>query len=399
MSHNSRSSVFPDGRRSLSHFIILYAVMYCSFGAASPFMPAFIESRGITPEQIGLIFAAGTAVRLISAPVAGRAADAFRSLRLTLAVCALLSACVGLGYLTVSGFWLIFVIAMLHAITLAPLTNLADALALLAARQGAHQRFEYGWVRGAGSAAFIAGSLIGGISVAAYGLGSVIWIQTALLLTVPIAVVLIAGTPTNATAFPGQPTAGTLSLFRLPGFRRVVWVAALILGSHAMHDTFAVIRWTAAGISPQTVTILWSMAVASEVVVFFFVGPWLLDRFSPAGAVAIAAGAGALRWAVASMTTDIAVLALIQPLHGLTFALLHLACMRLLARIVPSELAATSLAVYGTVGAGIAGAVVTLGSGWLYARLGGGGFIIMSLLCLVALPFAHGLRDREQARG
>ena len=254
-------------------------------------------------------------------------------------------------------------------------------------------------MRGAGSAAFIAGSLIGGISVAAYGLSSVIWIQTALLLTVPIAVVLIAGTPTNAAALPDQPTVGSLSLFRLPGFRRVVWVAALILGSHAMHDTFAVIRWTAAGISPQTVTLLWSMAVASEVVVFFFVGPWLLDRFSPAVAVAIAACAGALRWGVASMSTDIAVLALIQPLHGLTFALLHLACMRLLARIVPSELAATSLAVYGTVGAGIAGAVVTLASGWLYARMGAGGFMIMSLLCLVALPFVHGLRDPEEARG
>ena len=390
----------PDGHRSLSHFIVLYAVLYCSFGAASPFMPAFIASRGITPEQIGLIFAAGTAIRLISAPVAGRMADKFHSLRLTLAVCALSSACVGLGYLGVSGFWSIFAIGMLHAITLAPLTNLSDALALLAAQQGAQRRFEYGWVRGAGSAAFIAGSMIGGVTVAAYGLGSVIWIQTALLLGVPFAVMLIAGASASTAALSGQPTAGSsLTLFRLPGFRRVVMVAALILGSHAMHDTFAVIRWTAAGISPQTVTILWSMAVASEVIVFFLVGPWLLDRLSPAGAIAIAAGAGALRWAVASVTTDIAVLALIQPLHGLTFALLHLACMRLLVRIVPSEFAATGLAVYGTVGAGISGAMVTLASGWVYARMGAGGFVIMSLLCLAALPFARALRHPNLGGG
>ena len=33
-------------------------------------------------------------------------------------------------------------------------------------------------------------------------------------------------------------------------FEILVLVAALILGSHAMHDAFAVIRWSAAGISP-----------------------------------------------------------------------------------------------------------------------------------------------------
>ena len=35
-------------------------------------------------------------------------------------------------------------------------------------------------------------------------------------------------------------------LLRLPRFRYLVLVA-LILGSHAMHDAFAVIRWSAQG--------------------------------------------------------------------------------------------------------------------------------------------------------
>ena len=39
-------------------------------------------------------------------------------------------------------------------------------------------------------------------------------------------------------------------LLAMPAFQRVVVVGALILGSHALHDSFAVIRWTAAGISP-----------------------------------------------------------------------------------------------------------------------------------------------------
>ena len=42
-----------------------------------------------------------------------------------------------------------------------------------------------------------------------------------------------------------------------------------------MHDAFA-IRWRAAGLSPATVSVLWSEAVAAEVLVFFLIGPALV---------------------------------------------------------------------------------------------------------------------------
>ena len=166
-------------------------------------------------------------------------------------------------------------------------------------------------------------------------------------------------------------------------------VAALILGSHALHDTFSVIRWRAAGISPQTISLLWSLSVAAEVVVFFIAGPWLLNRLTPAAAIALAALAGASRWVVATFSVDVVALALIQPLHGITFALLHLACMRLLARVVPDHLAATAQAIYGTVGVGAATALITVISGLLYARMGAWAFGVMSMLCLAALPIAR----------
>jgi PPP family 3-phenylpropionic acid transporter len=84
---------------------------------------------------------------------------------------------------------------------------------------------------------------------------------------------------------------------------------------------------------------------------------------------------------------------LIQPLHGFTFALLHLACMRLLAGSVPAHLAATAQAIYGTVGIGAATALLTLVSGWLYGRLGPPAFAVMSVLCLAGLPVAASLRQ------
>ena len=51
----------------------------------------------------------------------------------------------------------------------------------------------------------------------------------------------------------------------------------------------------------------------------------------------MAAGAGVMRWTVVALTTSPVLMSLVQPLHGLTFALLHLACMQLIVQVVPEN--------------------------------------------------------------
>ena len=185
--------------------------------------------------------------------------------------------------------------------------------------------------------------------------------------------------------------AGILSLLHLPWFARLMLVAALVEGSHAMHDGFAVIRWEAAGISPDAAGLLWSEAVLSEIFVFIWLGRPLLDRLGPGGAATLAGSAGVLRWCVMARTSWLPAMAAIEPLHGLTFALLHLACMRLISRLVPIHLAARAQAFYGTVAIGAATAVLTLLSGPLYQALGPNAFLVMAGLCAAAVPIARGL--------
>jgi|SRR6516162_8469210 len=59
-------------RDLLLRFLLLYGVLYCSFGLSSPFLPAFLAARGIGSEWLGFLLGCGTAVRLLSAPFAGR---------------------------------------------------------------------------------------------------------------------------------------------------------------------------------------------------------------------------------------------------------------------------------------------------------------------------------------
>jgi len=389
--------MFGSLNPTLARFVLLYAAMYAAFGVASPFLPAFFSARGLPPEQLGVVLGAGTAVRLLTSPLAGRVGDLIQALRVVLVVCIALAASVTLGYLPAHGFWILLGISLLHAASLAPITVLADALALGSASpppRNGRRGFEYGWVRGTGSAAFIVGTLLSGQAVSAFGLDVIVYLQALLLGAAAFAAILVPEVMHARTNDAVRaPAGGVLILVRLPVFRNLVLVAALILGSHAMHDAFAVIRWSASGIGPAAASLLWSVSVAAEVLVFFVIGPALVTRLTPAGALAVAAVAGMLRWAVMAQTADMIALALVQPLHGITFALLHLACMRLIARIVPQGLEGTAQAIYGTVGIGAAVALLTLASGALYARLGAQGFWIMAALCALALPLTWKLRQ------
>src|SRR4029434_3421241 len=107
--------------------------MYAAFGVASPFLPRFLESRGLTPEQIGIFFGLGTAIRLLSVPVAGRIADLSRSLRTMLAVCCMARTGGRVALRYCGGFGAFLVVGAAHATPIAPTTTLADALAVEAA--------------------------------------------------------------------------------------------------------------------------------------------------------------------------------------------------------------------------------------------------------------------------
>jgi MFS transporter, PPP family, 3-phenylpropionic acid transporter len=386
---------------ALRSFILLYVLMYAAFGVASPFWPRFFETRGMSPEQIGLLLGLGTIVRLIAGPVAARVADRLQQLRHVLAAAAALAACLAFGLPWIGGFWIFLIVRLCHEAALTPTTSLADALALGASKSRASPalNFEYGWVRGLASAAFVFGTLVAGQVIGWTALTSIAWMHGVLLLGAAASTMLLPAPDSKTDAAPEPSSFRAIrELLGVVVFRRMVLIAALVFGSHAMHDGFAVIRWNAAGISPTAISVLWSEAVVAEVIVFILIGPRLVNRFGPGGAAAIASLAAILRWMVMASSTHPGALAIVQPLHGMTFALLHLACMRLIGAAVPQHLAATGQAIYA-LGPGLITALLTLSSGMLYARLGAGGFLLMALLPALALPLCSGLKTSVQRPG
>ena len=305
---------------------------------------------------------------------------------------AFVAAVAGLGYVMIQGFAGLLLVALVQAAMLAPIVPLSDALATTAARMsesGEGRRFEYGWLRASGSAAFIVGTMLSGWAASGNGLASIVWFSGTLLGIGGAAALLLpkdSGSTHLSNNLARSITWDWAFLLQIPVFRLLLIIAALVEGSHALHNSFSVIRWRAAGVGLPVVSALWSESVLSEVLVFLLIGPRLIRLFAPGGAIALAAVAGVIRWTVAAFTTSPVILAFIQPLHGFTFALLHLAAMQVIVRAVSLRLGATAQAIYGTLCIGLATAFLTLASGVLYGRIGGPAFLVMAALCLLALP-------------
>lgn len=381
---------------ALPGFLLLYIGLYSAYGTESAYMPAFLRDHGLAVEWVGFVLAAGTVVRIVAGPALGRLADRRQARRGILALAAAASGVIGMAYLPAFGLLPLLAVSMIHSSATASLAPLSDALAVSAA--AGPRGFQYGWVRGAGSAAFVAGTLLSGQLVDRIGLWSIIVASSVLFLVMALFATRVS-TPPAAEQPPEKRSIEALKvLWGIPTYRCLIAVVVLVIGSHALNDTFAVIAWRDAGYGSGAISVLWSESVVAEVLVFLVAGPWLLARLGPAKAAGVSAVAGIVRWAIMGTTASMPALIFAQALHGLSFALLHLAAMGIIARHVPERLSATAQTIYGTFALGTASALLTLASGYLYGWFGMHAFWAMAALCAAALPLVAALGAAEAKR-
>jgi len=357
---------------------LVFGAQFAAFGAMMPFLPAILAEAGLSAAQVGMVLAGGSLVRLIAAPLSGRLADRAPDMRRVLALAALLAAVSALGFGLAAGFAALLAVQLLHSIVAAPIVPLTDALAVGAVRRGG---FDYARVRSAGSIAFMLGALIAGIAAEWAGPGVAVWILVlGLLVTAWGALRLPATAPRDQT-----PQGSIWAPLAEPGFRWIWPLAALIQGSHAVYYGFSTLHWQAVGLSTGFIGLLWALGVLAEVCLFLY-GRGLVDRLGVRGLILLAAGAGVLRWSVTAVTSEPAVLVVVQLLHGATFGAMHLAAMRALVGL-PAGLSGRAQTLLASAVSASTGALIWA-SGPLYEAVGGGAFAAMAALCAVALLLA-----------
>jgi PPP family 3-phenylpropionic acid transporter len=280
------------------------------------------------------------------------------------------------------------VIYALTCVMWTPAIPLTDAYAL---RGVARHGFDYGPVRLWGSAAFAAGSLACGLLVDHIAARELIWIIVAWAVVAVLVSLLLRPLDdirrTTAGTHPGK------ALLRDGAFWAVIAAAALIQGSHVAYYTFSAINWQLHGFSGLTIAGLWTLGVIAEIVVFA-----LSPRFSLAPSTLIAIGglSAVVRWIITAQEPPLALLAIVQLGHGLTFGMTIIGTMSLLVQRVPSHQIARGQGYYAACN-GLLGAITSIASGAIYARIGDSLYYVMAAMAAAGALVIWSARHRLKA--
>ncbi|EWY39416.1 MFS transporter permease [Skermanella stibiiresistens SB22] len=385
---------------------LFYAAYFLIMGVQLPFWPVWLQSRGLSSEQIGTVLAVALWVRIIAIPVAGVVVDRTGERRRALVALSGVAFVASLLYLpageltvdgATGGFVAILLVTMLMNAAFSPVMNLGDNLTLLIAR--AYQ-LDYGRIRLWGSVSFILASGLGGVVVAGNRPDSVLHLLILATGLTALTCCLVPRPPPPVMPSTGTPlkTGRIMALMLDPSFLLFLGATAAIQSSHAVYYAFGTLHWRELGHSEAVIGALWAEGVVAEIVLFAF-GTAVIRRLG-AGRLLMLAGIGALvRWSGTAVAETLPTLAALQLLHGLTFGAAHLAAMRHIASAVPVDRSATAQALYGALATGMGTAIAMTLAGAAYARIGAASYHVMAAMGLAGAVLALALASRERHRG
>ena len=381
---------------------VFYGALFVVYGMHVPYMPVWLDWRGLSASEISTIMAAPLFLRVLLTPGVALIADRNGTHRSLLIALAWLSLVLVVGLSQAETFWPILMLAVALVICNSTIMPLTETLAVSGVRSAG---LDYGRMRLWGSLSFIAASFAGGIAIAAYGGGAGVWlVAMGCVLTAVAAHVLpspMSGEMSGATSgsartarvdVPIWQASEPRALIAQPAFVMFLLAAGGVPAAHATFMTFGTLIWHGQGLSGTWIGALWAIGVFAEVALFA-ISSVLVQRFGVTRLLVLAISASIFRWVVMAMEPGLPVLVPLQMLHGVTYGISHIAAMHFIHQAVPAHASGSAQALYSTVATGLAMGLATLLAGWLYSVGGAQSYLAMAAVSVLALLAALRLQQ------
>ena len=361
-----------------------YAAFFLFGGIQMPYLPAWLQARGLDAREIGIVLAAPMLIRIVAVPLAARLIDRHGEVQIALAIAATLGAA---GY-AVMGFAggfiaILSVYAAISAVS-APVLPLADSYGLrgLGARGAA-----YGPVRLWGSVAFILANMAGGVVLSRLGAGDIVWVLAITMAATAVATWRLPRSPDGAAAAAPKQASG--GLWRSGVFVAVIVGASLIQASHAVLYGFVTLQWTKEGLDGTAIGLLWAIGVVAEILLFAVSGR-VMARVGAVEMILLGGLGAVLRWIAMAFDPPAILLPLLQCLHGLSFGATHLGAMDALSQLAQRR-GATPQGDFSAMQGGTFAAAMGA-SGVLVAAFGSAAYLAMAALAAAGVAIALAAR-------
>ena len=365
---------------------LFYGAIFLVMGLYVPYMAVWLDWRGLTAGEISTIFATPLFARIVFTPSIAFLADRSANHRQVLILLSWGTAASLLVLTQLATYWPILALILLFSLFWTTIMPLTETIAMSGVRGAS---LDYGRMRLWGSLTFILASFAGGAIIDQFGSQIAVWlIVGAAVLSVFVAHGLPRphehASAESVSAAPRISLVSAVALVRAPAFLLFLLVAGTVQASHAVFYAFGTLHWQAQGLSGAVCGILWAVGVIAEICLFAYsgravalAGPLLL---------LLAGGlAGVVRWLAMAFDPPLAMLVLLQVLHGATYGATHLGAIHFISQAVPEAQAGTAQALYAAVTAGIVmGGAMAL-AGTLYDTFAGGAYAAMALFSAVGI--------------
>ena len=365
---------------------LFYGAIFILIGVFLPYFPVWLNARGLTAGEIGIVLSAPLFVRVLVTPAISFSADKSGDRRLMLIGLAWGALLAGLLFLAANSFWPILGTVILFALFWTSIMPLTEAVAMQGVKSAG---LDYGRMRLWGSLSFVAASIGGGLAIQQWGSDAALWIFIGATGCVAVTAFALPR-PTGkgwlraAAPVPDIRLADALALARNPLFLALLFATALVQGSHAIYYAFGTLHWRSVGISMTDIGQLWAMGVVAEIALFA-VSKRVVAAYGPVRLIIFAAVAAVIRWPMMTLDLPLEVLFPLQMLHAFTFGAAHLGALHFIADAVPEHCSATAQGLYAAVTAGIAMGLGLTMAGPLYNLMGAEAYWIMALFGALSL--------------
>jgi PPP family 3-phenylpropionic acid transporter len=389
---------------------VFYFTLYLTGAVANPFLPIWLNDRGLNAAEIGLINAAPIFVMIVLNMVVGRIADRLSDWRTVIVVGSIFAAIPPFFFLVAEGYWPILLIWTLVIVPFQAIAPVVDAAAY---RMSRRMGYNFGAIRVWGTIGFVLMTLaagfildIGGIAVFVPLLIAVSIARAALSIQLPL---FRSHESHHRPTYPIDAPISPLVAVRIgelwrPWFLLPLVGGALLSASHMMQLGFGALIWAEAGVPGWVIGLLWSVAPIGEILALVYFER-ISRRFAARHLILFACVCGVLRWFGFGLEPNAWVLGLLQLLHSATVGLFFLGITNFIANWTTEDIAAEAQSFFVMIRQ-TATAFAFVGFGFIAGPLGASGYFIASamsaigaILVVISLFMMSPKREQAELKG
>ena len=371
MNEKSQAQAGTMDRARLRRVKLVFSGIYFFFMLAravfGPFITVYLEEKGLSAEQIGVITGINSFVIILSQPLWGIVSDRMRSTRKTLVLCVLFQAVFAMSLLLASDMFLIAAAFIIYTSFSSSEGPLMDTWALTSIKSAGDPN-GMGPVKMWGCIGVSLSSVVSGMFISRYSTSAVIPIFSGMLLILSIVLLLVKteGAPAKASSLRDMQLGRVLRDKRFLVFLTYTFFMQL---AHRGNYTFYPLLIKRLGGDNALVGYASALMFVSEAVIMFL-SKKMLKKVKPEVLVMASSFAFALWHLLLSFAQAPVHVVLACLMDGPSFALFTIGVLYYMDSIAPPDIRTTYQTVAYSIYFGLSGIVGNVFSGWMIENLG-----------------------------